>query len=79
MDKPTVKIRDLGLAAALVSCGLEPPSTTRGTTGRVDFIFIQTDELERSVSTYWANTLEVKARTYSENIKMLKSRIYSGQ
>jgi succinate dehydrogenase/fumarate reductase flavoprotein subunit len=76
MDSPTIQIRDLGLAAALVSCAYEMRGTTRDTGGQTYFMFTKTDELERAVNSYWADTLAVKARKYSDNIKMLKSRIY---
>lgn len=76
LNRPTVRIRDLGLAAALVSCGHEMRGTTRDVSGQAHFIFTQTDELDRAVNGYWADTLDVKARRYSDNIKMLKSRLY---
>ncbi len=76
---PTVGVRDLGLGAALVSRGFELQEIERSAGGPAYFLFIKTGELERAVSAYWANTLDVRARTYSENIKMLKSRVYSGQ
>jgi hypothetical protein len=72
-----VKLRDLGCAAALTSLGFEVREIEHGAGAQLYFLFTKTDELERSVSAYWANTLEVRARTYSESIKMLKSRIYS--
>jgi len=71
--------RDLGLSAALASLGFEVREIERDAGGQAYFLFIKTAELERAVSAYWADTLEVRARTYSENIKMLKSRIYSEQ
>jgi hypothetical protein len=76
MDIPTIQIRDLSLAATLVSCGFEVRETTRDTSGRVHFVFTQSDELDRAVNSYWSDTLNVKARKFSDNIKMLKSRIY---
>lgn len=77
MNQPVTKIRDLGLAAALVSCGFEMRETERDAGGQTYFLFIKTDGLERAISDYWADTLSVKARKYSDNTKMLKSRIYS--
>jgi hypothetical protein len=77
MNEPTTKIRDLGLAAGLVSRGFGMPEIEREVGGQAYFVFIKTDELERAVSDYWADTLNVKARTHSDNIKTLKSRIYS--
>jgi hypothetical protein len=77
MNQMTIKVHDLGLAAALVSCGFEARETEREINGRAQFVFIQTDRLEDAVSNYWADALEVRARKYSDNIKMLKSRIYA--
>lgn len=77
MKEPTISIRDLGLAAALVSCGNEMCDTHRDVSGRAYFVFIQTEALNRDVNDYWADALKVKARKYFDDIKMLKSRIYS--
>jgi hypothetical protein len=77
MNQATERIRDLGLAAALVSRGFGTPEIERDIGGQAYFRFIKTDELEQDVSDYWADTLNVKARKYSDDIKMLKSRIYS--
>lgn len=71
------KQRDLGLSAALASLGFEVQRIERSADGQAYFLFLQTDDLERAISAYWANTLRVQARSYSESIKMLKSRIYS--
>lgn len=79
MKPPTISVRDLGLGAALVSCGFELRATERDESGRTHFVFIKTDELEGAVSDYWSDTLRVNARKYSDNIKMLKSLIYSGR
>jgi len=79
MDEAAIKIHDLGLAAALVSCGFKLHATDRDQNGRLYFIFRQTDEQTKDIDAYWADTLVVKARTYSDNVKMLKSRIYSGE
>lgn len=78
MDVST-KLRDLGLAAALVSCGFEVVIIERATGGQAYFYFVDTDGLRGAISSYWADTLDVRARTYSDNIKMLKTRIYGGQ
>lgn len=76
MESPTIQVRDMGLAAALVSCAFEMRGTIHDSHGQAYFVFTQTDELERAVNSYWADNLNVKARKYSDNIKMLKSRIY---
>ena len=78
MKQPvTMRVRDLGLAAALVSCGYEINQTCWDSGGRAYFVFLETDGLSRSVSDYWADLLVVRARKLSDNIKMLKSVIYA--
>lgn len=77
MDQITSRVRDLGLAAALVSAGFELKQTSYDSSGRAYFIFLQSDELDNAVNAYWTDALNVKARKYSDNIKMLKSRIYA--
>lgn len=73
----TTRTHDLGLAAALVSYGFMLSTTNRDINGRFYFAFRQTNDLTEAIDEYWANTLNVRARTYNDNIKMLKSRIYS--
>ena len=75
-DGDTVRIKDLGLAAALVSLEFPIVETVHGLEGRAFFIFNNTQELSAAIEGYWANTLDVKARYYFDAIKMLKSRIY---
>ena len=69
-------IRDLGLAAALVSAGHTVVTTEHEPSGRVSFIFTPSDELTEAINQYWSNQLTVPARTYSDNIKVLKNMIY---
>lgn len=71
------RTHDLGLAAALVSSGFKLRVTNRDRNGRFYFLFKQTENLTVAIDKYWANTLQVPARMYSDNIKMLKSRIYA--
>ena len=81
MDKsPSTRTHDLGLAAALVSCGFELLGANREMKGgRVYFMFTKTEELGRAINDYWTDTLDVKARTFFDNTKMLKSRIYADE
>jgi len=76
-SEQTITIRDLGLAAALVSKDFEMLETKQVSGSRINFVFTQSSKLQETISSYWANTLDVKARYYSDAIKMLKSRIYS--
>ena len=76
MKDSIVEIRDLGLAAALVSRGFFMCATQRDEQGRTNFVFLESSELGRAINDYWADNLEVKARKYFDDIKMLKTRIY---
>lgn len=75
----SVEIRDLGLAAALVSVGHALQNTVRSDGGRVYFVFESTPTLQQDTSAYWSDTLLVGARTYSDSLKSLKSLIYGGR
>jgi len=78
-ETPHKRTHDLGLAAALVSCGFKLYATDRDITGHLCFVFRQTGGLTERIAAYWADELEVKALTYSQNIKSLKNRIYAGE
>lgn len=75
-ESHTTSIRDLGVVAALVTCGFEIVFTHRDDKGRVHFVFEETVDLDRAVEAYYADNLQVKARKFFDNTKMLKGRIY---
>src|SRR3989339_1112176 len=68
---------DLGCSSALVSAGFELVSLDKANPRKVQFIFRREVGIEKVVDDYWADRLEVKARTFFDNVKMLKNRIYS--
>lgn len=68
---------DLGVSASLVTTGFELVSLDRANPRKVQFIFRREVGIEKAIDDYWADRLEVKARTYFDNIKMIKNRIYS--
>lgn len=76
-ESRTVALRDLGVVAALVTCGFEIVFTHKDYNGRVQFVFEETVALDQAVEDFYADNLQVKARKFVDNIKMLKSRIYS--
>ena len=76
-ESHTVSIRDLGVVAALVTCGFEIVFTHKDDKGRVHFVFEETVALSRTVEDYYADNLQVKARRFHDNTKMLKGRIYA--
>ncbi len=68
---------DLGLSAALISVGFSLVSLDREDFRKVQFVFRRGDGMDDVIDAYWANRLEVKARTYFDTLKMLKNRLYS--
>ena len=68
---------DLGCSSALVSNGFELVSLDKTNPRKVQFIFKRKIGIEKVVDEYWADCLEVKARKFFDNVKMLKNRIYS--
>lgn len=76
-ESHTVSLRDLGVVSALVTCGFEIVFTHKDESGRVQFVFEETVALDKTVEDYYADNLQVKARKFVDNTKMLKSRIYS--
>jgi len=76
-DKDGYFTFDLGCSAALISAGFQLISLDKTNPHKAQFIFCREDGIEQVVDDYWADRLEVKARTFFDNIKMLKNRIYS--
>jgi len=68
---------DLGAAAALITAGFMLVSLDKTNPRKVQFIFLRKINIEKIVDDYWADHLEVKARAFFDNVKMLKNRIYS--
>lgn len=68
---------DLGCASALASKDFELVSLDRANPKKVRFIFKRKIGIDEIVDAYWADNLEVKARSFFDNIKALKNRIYS--
>jgi hypothetical protein len=68
---------DLGAAAALVSAGFQLALLDKTNPNKVQFAFTKEVGMERVMDDYWADRLEVKARSFFDNIKMLKNRLYS--
>lgn len=68
---------DLGAAASLITADFELVSLDKTNPRKVQFIFRRKFGIEKVVDDYWADKLEVKARAFFDNVKMLKNRIYS--
>ncbi|MCX6723164.1 MAG: DUF5659 domain-containing protein [Candidatus Staskawiczbacteria bacterium] len=69
---------DLGCSSALISVGFRLVSLEKSNPKKIQFIFLKEgNKIEKVVNDYWTDRLEVKARTFFDNTKMLKNRIYS--
>lgn len=67
---------DLGLCCALITAG-HPLDCFDTSEKRVKFIFKTREDMDRDVTAFYENGLPVDARTFFENIKMVKSRLHS--
>jgi hypothetical protein len=68
---------DLGLSAALISAGFKLVSLDKTNLRKVQFIFNREAGIADVIDEYWTDRLEVKARAFFENTKMIKNRLYS--
>ena len=73
----TMRVRDLNMAAALISSGNPMLKNYRDEYNREYFVFIHTEKLDKAVHDYRADVLLVRAREYANNLKMLKGVIYA--
>lgn len=71
------KTFDLGAASALICVGFELITIDKENPRKCRFVFRQKDGLQGAIIRYFADRLTVNARGYFDNIKALKSQIYS--
>jgi hypothetical protein len=68
---------DLGVAAALLCAGFELLVLDRANTRKVLFVFRRAKGIDDTANTYFADRLELNARAFFDQLKALKSRLYS--
>jgi len=68
---------DLGLSASLISAGFSLVAIDRKNLSKAQFCFRRAEGMDKAINAYWDNTLDVKARTYFDTLKMLKNRLHS--
>ncbi len=68
---------DLGLAGTLITLGFQSCSLDKLNPKKVQFCFDYSDNIQTSAEAYWAGEVKVNPRTYFDNLKLLKNRIYS--
>lgn len=68
---------DLGVASALLTSGYKLLDVDRTNNRKVLFIFEQKADIEKVTNSFFTDELRVKARSYFDNLKALKSKLYS--
>ena len=68
---------DLGVSTALVSLGYHLVALDKSSPNRAVFIFQNSADIISTVEEYWNGSLSVKAKSFFETQKWLKSRIYN--
>lgn len=68
---------DLGVSTALLCSGFELLSVDKENPRKALFIFHKEDEIEDIANLYFSDKLEVRARSFFDHLKALKSQIYS--
>lgn len=68
---------DLGLAASLVTLGYQLYEVEKIAEKKSQFIFNRDEHIDKMVNQYWDNALNLPVRSFYDNLKMLKNRLYS--
>ena len=67
---------DLGCSTALLCAGFELLSVKKSDPRKALFIFRKQSGIEETANKYFADKLDVKARSYFDNLKALKNKLY---
>ncbi len=76
-ENDTYSTTDLGCSSALVALGFQLEDLDKSSPNRAIFIFKNSEDLTHTVDKYWDGNLSIKAKSYFETQKWLKSRIYN--
>ena len=68
---------DLGVAAALLCADFELLALDRANPRKVLFIFRRASRIDDTANAYFADRLKLNARAFFDQLKALKSRLYS--
>jgi hypothetical protein len=68
---------DLGVSTALLCAGFELLSLGRTNPRKVLFIFHKARNIDETANAYFADRLKLNARSFSDQLKALKNRLYS--
>jgi hypothetical protein len=70
---------DLGIAAALFTADFELLNLDKSDPRKVRFVFSRDDGIAKVADDFWSNRLEQKVRSFWDNVKVLKNRLYSNE
>lgn len=70
---------DLGMSAALITAGFELLDLDRENPRKVKFIFRADAGILKVADDFWADRLEQRSRSFWDNLKNLKNRLYSNE
>lgn len=70
-------VTDLGCAAALVTADFELLTLDRANPRKVRFLYRREAGIEKVADDFWSDRLEQKSRSFWDNVKNLKNRLYS--
>ncbi len=68
---------DLGVSTALLCAGFELLSLNRTNPRKVLFIFRKAENIDQTANAYFADQLKLNARSYFDQLRALKNRLYS--
>jgi hypothetical protein len=68
---------DLGVSAALLCAGFELLSVDKENPRKALFVFRKQAGIEDIANRYFADRLEVKARSFFDHLKALKNKLYA--
>lgn len=79
IDDPSIiwTTYDLGVSAALLCVGFCLLSLNKTDPRKALFVFKREDGIDNSANQYFTDQLNVKARSFFDNIKALKNKLYS--
>ena len=76
-ENEQITLNDLGLVGSIVNNGISIEGLDRSHARKIGFIFKNSIKLQQVIRDYWSGNLFVNARTYFDDIKMLKNLIHS--
>jgi len=68
---------DLGIASALITANFELLELDKSDSRKIKFVFSRADGIVKVADDFWSNRLEQKVRSFWDNVKTLKNRLYS--